>query len=150
MLPWFTGRPWAPTERSHINRCVFDSTWEACEAYALDRHPHVTAWAKNDHLGFEVAYVFESVVHKYRPDFLVRLAGGTTLVLEVKGQDNAKNQAKRRALAEWVEAVNGHGGFGRWTWAVSRHPADVAGLVDGAAGSRQPASCSAHLRVRCH
>lgn len=136
MLPWFTGRPWAATERSHVNRCVFDSTWEACEAYTLDHHPQVVAWVKNDHLGFEVAYVFESVLHKYRPDFLVRLAGGTTLVLEVKGQDDAKNQAKRRALAEWVEAVNGHGGFGRWTWAVSRQPADVETLLAGACRPR--------------
>ncbi|MGH7263951.1 MAG: BPTD_3080 family restriction endonuclease, partial [Candidatus Rokuibacteriota bacterium] len=26
MLPWYTGRPWADTGRSHVNRCVFDST----------------------------------------------------------------------------------------------------------------------------
>jgi type III restriction enzyme len=73
MLPWYTGRPWADTKRSHINRCVFDSTWEASEAFALDRHPDVTAWVKNDHLGFEIAYVFDGVVRKYRPDFLVKL-----------------------------------------------------------------------------
>jgi type III restriction enzyme len=29
MLPWFTGRPCEHTKRSHINMCVFDSTWEA-------------------------------------------------------------------------------------------------------------------------
>lgn len=36
LLPWHTGRPWADTQRSHVNRCVFDSTWEASEAYRLD------------------------------------------------------------------------------------------------------------------
>ena len=54
MQPWYTGRPWADTTHSHINRCVFDSTWEASEAFTLDRHSSVDAWAKNDHLGFEI------------------------------------------------------------------------------------------------
>ena len=37
-----------------INRGVFDSAWEASEAFALGRHQDVTAWVKNDHLGFEI------------------------------------------------------------------------------------------------
>jgi type III restriction enzyme len=129
MLPWQTGRPWADTLGSHINRCVFDSTWEASEAFALDHHNDVDAWVKNDHLGFEIVYVFDGVVRKYRPDFLIRLRTGTMLVLEVKGQDSAQNQAKRAALDEWARAVTQHGGFGRWTWAVSRAPSDLADLV---------------------
>ncbi len=133
MLPWHTGRPWADTERSHINRCVFDSTWEASEAFALDRHPDVAAWAKNDHLGFEIVYVFDGVVRKYRPDFLVKLKTGIMLVLEVKGQDSPQNQAKRAALDEWTRAVTAHGGFGHWRWAVSRTPSDVVDLVRAAA-----------------
>jgi type III restriction enzyme len=132
MLPWYTGRPWADTRRSHVNRCVFDSTWEASEAYQLDRHADVEAWVKNDHLGFEIVYVFDGVVRKYRPDFLVRLRGGTMLVVEVKGQDSPQHQAKRAALDEWTRAVTAHGGFGRWAWAVSRAPSDVADLVRGA------------------
>jgi len=114
MLPWFTGRPWADTTRSHINRCVFDSTWEASEAFALDHHAQVEAWAKND--------------------FLVRLTNGTTLVIEVKGQDSPQNQAKRAALHEWVHAVTEHGGFGKWTWGVSKSPSDIQDIV--AAGIR--------------
>jgi type III restriction enzyme len=133
MLPWSTGRPWADTEHSHVNRCVFDSTWEASEAFALDRHPDVGAWVKNDHLGFEIVYVFDGVVRKYRPDFLVRLTTGTMLVLEVKGQDSPQNQAKRAALDEWARAVTGHGGFGPWTWAVSRAPSDLADMIHAAA-----------------
>ncbi len=27
------------------------------------------------------------------------------------------------------KAVNTHGGFGKWEWAVSRHPWDVVGLI---------------------
>jgi len=89
----------------------------------------VTAWAKNDHLGFEIVYVFDGVVRKYRPDFLVKLRTGTTLVLEVKGQDSPQNQAKRAALDEWTRAVTAHGGFGHWRWAVSRTPSDIVDLV---------------------
>ena len=133
MLPWYTGRPWADTRRSHVNRCVLDSTWEASEAFHLDHHPGVAAWVKNDHLGFEIVYVWDGVVRVYRPDFLVRLASGPMLVLEVKGQDSPQNQAKRDALDEWTRAVTGHGGFGRWTWAVSRAPSDLADLLDRAA-----------------
>jgi len=127
MPPWYTGRPWADTERSHINRCVFDSTWEASEAFALDRHPD--AWVKNDHLGFEIVYVFDGVVRKYRPDFLVRLRSGTMLVLEVKGQDSPQNEAKRAALHQWAHAVTEHGGFGKWTWGVSKSPSDPQDVV---------------------
>ena len=29
MRTWFTGKPCEYTERSHINFCVYDSTWEA-------------------------------------------------------------------------------------------------------------------------
>ena len=31
MRPWRTGKPCNPTQRSHINYCVYDSTWEASE-----------------------------------------------------------------------------------------------------------------------
>jgi hypothetical protein len=26
---------------------------------------------------------------------------------------------------EWVQAVNAHGGFGRWSWDVTRHPGEI-------------------------
>jgi type III restriction enzyme len=60
---------------------------------------------------------------------LVRLANGVTLVLEVKGQDSPPNETKRRFLDEWVQAVNNHGGFGRWAWDVSRSASDVSDLI---------------------
>ena len=111
--------------RSHINLCVFDSRWEASEAFELDRSPHVAAWVKNDHLGFEITYSFRGIIRKFRPDYLVRLTNGKMLVLEVKGQDNQEQQTKREFLSEWVRAVNGHGGFGIWTSDVSRNPTDI-------------------------
>jgi type III restriction enzyme len=39
---------------------------------------------------------------------------------------------KREFLNEWVSAVNEHGGFGKWTWAVSKDPADVRMIIEDA------------------
>ena len=129
MRTWYTGRPCERTAHSHINFCVFDSTWEATAAFALDRAPAVSAWAKNDHIGFEVFYVHRGVVRKYRPDFLVRLTSGDMLVLETKGQVSDQDRVKRRFLAEWVEAINAHGGFGRWSEDVSTTPGDIQDIL---------------------
>jgi len=70
------------------------------------------------------------VVHKYRPDFIIRLKTGNFLVLETKGQDTDQDKTKREFLDQWVKAVNGHGGFGRWSWAVARQPGDVVDILE--------------------
>jgi type III restriction enzyme len=129
MLTWYTARPWEFTHKSHINRVVFDSTWEASEAFELERNQSVTAWVKNDHLGFVVYYTYQGTPHMFYPDYLVRLANGMTLVLEVKGQDDQQNRTKREFLDEWVRAVNSHGGFGKWAWAVSKNPPDLVDII---------------------
>jgi type III restriction enzyme len=129
MRAWYTGRPCELAQKSHINFCVFDSTWEATEAYELERSPDVEAWVKNDHLGFEILYIWQGIVKKYRPDFLIRLANGVNLILEVKGQDTQENQSKRQFLDEWVKAVNEHGGFGQWRSDVVLQPKEVLGIL---------------------
>ncbi len=129
MRTWYTGKPCEHTIKSHINMCVFDSTWEASEAFELDRNDEVTAWVKNDHLGFEIFYIFEGTVHKYYPDFIIKLKNGTNLIMETKGQDSLKDKTKRAYLDEWVTAINEHGGFGRWEWALSTDPADVKSII---------------------
>ena len=129
MGTWHTRKPCERTQRSHINFCVYDSTWEASDAFELDRAPEVAAWAKNDHLGFEVSYVHGGVARKYRPDFLVRLGSGTMLVLETKGLEREQDEIKRRFLDEWVRAINAHGGFGRWSHAVSKSPGDIKDIL---------------------
>jgi type III restriction enzyme len=131
MRTWYTSKPCEYTIKSHINFCVYDSTWEATESYILDKNKHVLAWAKNDHLGFEIMYNYQGVVRKYWPDFIIRLASGTQLILETKGKDDDRNKIKRDFLDEWVRAVNTHGGFGKWAWAVSKHPSDLEGILEG-------------------
>jgi type III restriction enzyme len=153
MRTWYTRKPRERTERSQINLCVFDSAWEAGVIFTLDRSPLVSAWAKNDHLTFDIVYLYQGVVSKYRPDFLIRLTNGTTLILEVKGQDSQKERAKRESLAEWVTAVNSDGRFGRWAWDVAFDPADVITILHrhgapGEANGQIAASDAADRYVR--
>ena len=51
------------------------------------------------------------------------------LVFEIKGQDTQQNRTIRECLAEWVTAVNVHGGFGEWARNVSFNPADIPGIL---------------------
>ena len=129
MRTWYTGKPCDSARHSHINFCVYDSTWESSEAFAIDRASEVSAWVKNDHLGFQVFYVHKGVVRKFLPDFLIRLRTGDMLVLETKGQDSDRDRTKRRFLDEWVRAVNAHGGFGQWSWDVSRDASDILDIL---------------------
>ena len=74
-------------------------------------------------------YLWQGSRRRYVPDFLIRLSNGTTLALEIKGQDSAQNQAKRHALQEWVTAVNNEGGFGRWCAAVAFKPHEIEDIL---------------------
>ncbi len=138
MRTWYTGKPSERTKKSHINVCVYDSTWEASDAFALDDSYAVFAWVKNDHLGFEVLYIYRGVVRKYRPDFLMRLANGDMLVLETKGQDTEQDQVKRGYLDEWIRAVNAYGGFGHWRWAVAKSPGMIRDILLREAKTMKP------------
>lgn len=129
MRPWRTGKPYEPTRKSHINYCVYDSTWESSESFELDRNESVKAWVKNDHLGFDVLYVYRGVVKKYRPDFLIRMMSGDFLVLETKGLQTRQDDTKHKYMKEWVKAVNEHGGFGQWSFAVSTKPSDIRDIL---------------------
>ena len=63
------------------------------------------------------------------PDFLIRLDNDINLILEVKGQESAQDKAKRRALMDWVTAVNDAKEFGRWACEVSYNIADIDGII---------------------
>ncbi len=129
MEMWRTSRPHHETQKSHINICTFDSTWEASTAYQLDHNENVQAWAKNDHLGFIVRYSYGGMTRRYLPDFLVRLMNGKMLVLEVKGNETEQDKAKHEALRDWCEAVNTVKTYGEWACDVSYNPADVDGII---------------------
>jgi hypothetical protein len=91
-------------------------------------------YAKNDHLGFQIHYLWQGSRRRCIPDFIVRLNNGKTLALEIKGVDSEHNRAKRTALDEWVKAVNASGGFGTWTWDVAFDPAHTHDIIAKAIG----------------
>jgi type III restriction enzyme len=129
MRTWYTTKPSTPTLRSHISHVVGDSAWEQYAANIFEAHADVVSYAKNDHLGFQVHYLWAGSRRRYVPDFLIKLANGKTLILEIKGEDSPQNRAKRDALAEWVAAVNAAGGFGSWAWSVAFQPAEVHDIL---------------------
>ena len=129
MRTWYTTKPCIETTKSHISHVVGDSSWEGHAANVFEKLDDVVAYAKNDHLGFQIYYLWEGSRRRYVPDFIVRLSNGILLVLEIKGIDSPQNKAKRDALNEWVRAVNEDGGFGNWAWDVALNPSDVHDII---------------------
>ncbi|MDD3529554.1 MAG: DEAD/DEAH box helicase family protein [Gallionellaceae bacterium] len=129
MRTWYTTKPCESTRKSQISHVMVDSTWEHYTVNTLESSNLVHAYAKNDHLGFQVYYLWNGSKRRFVPDFLVRLCNGKTLVLEIKGEDSEQNRAKRSALDVWVKGVNSQGGFGIWCWDVAFEPAKVHDII---------------------
>ncbi len=129
MPTWYTSKPCELADKSHISHVVYDSAWEASEAFELEHNNDILSWAKNDHLGFVISYLYKGVVHSFYPDFLIKLSNSKMLVLEVKGIDDEKNRTKRTALKEWIDAVNSDGRFGKWESDVSFRPSDIKDVI---------------------
>lgn len=130
MKSWYTKRDALETKKSPVNVGVCDSGWEKRAVHELDRHSGVVCWVKNDHLNFEIYYVYGGVVRKYRPDFLVRFDSGLTLILEIKGRYDDHAKEKNDALRQWVRAINEHGGFGAWASDISTDPDTIRSVLD--------------------
>jgi type III restriction enzyme len=134
MRTWYTTKPSFPAIKSQISHLVGDSSWEGYAANVFETSPQVLTYAKNDHLGFNIYYLWNGARRRYVPDFIVRLANGKTLVLEIKGENSEQDRAKRAALHAWAEAVNVKGGFGLWSSDVAFEPAQIHDLLAKHAG----------------
>ena len=83
------------------------SDFERRVAAALDKHPDVDAWARNFRLDWTVPYEIGGVWHRYVPDFVVRLFGGSGsddavhLMLECKGAPDGVSEAKHSYVQDW-------------------------------------------------
>src|SRR5438094_731471 len=86
-VDFWTSKRVRDVQRSHLNYVVQDSKWEQSAAYHLDEHNHVTAFVKNQGLGFSIPYLHNGQLHSYVPDFIVHLDNRVRLVLETKGHD---------------------------------------------------------------
>jgi type III restriction enzyme len=112
-----------PTTKSQINAVVQHSDWERTAAQILENNPVVKCYAKNERLDFKVKYEYMGVENSYEPDFLVRLANGITLIIEIKGyevQNLDQLNQKHNAAKKWVTAVNNLADFGKWDFMVCR------------------------------
>ena len=119
-----TTRPCVMTNRSHINQVVADTdSWEQQAVFHLEACKEVVEfYARNDHLDLLIPYEYFGVSHSYDPDFVVRLANGLTVILEIKGFEDNQDKAKHIAAGRWVSAVNNWGKLGRWAFHVCREP----------------------------
>jgi len=129
MRTWYTTKVCHPTARSQISHMVADSAWEQYAANIFDSHPLVEAYAKNEHLGFQIYYMWNGAKRRYIPDFLIRLTNGKMLVLEIKGENTDQSRAKHSAMCVWVEGVNAKGGFGVWCSDVAYEMAKIQDIL---------------------
>lgn len=117
------------TKKSHVSHVVADSNWEHSVMFQLEKMDEVKAYVKNDHLNFEIPYEFGTEKHNYIPDYLIHLEkkDGSILnvILEVKGYEDEKARAKKNAMQRWIDAVNHHGGFGKWVLIQCKDPNKV-------------------------
>lgn len=86
-------------------------------------------YAKNDRLFFEIPYRWQGISGRYRPDYLVRVTDGRTLVLEGKGRRQERDDSKHQGARRW-RAGNDWGRMGRWEFDIARTVADVVTVLD--------------------
>lgn len=115
VVNFHTGKQLHEVQRCHLNAAVFDNAWERQAEELLDAHPAVSAWVKNDRLGFVIPYRKEGTLRKYLPDFVVETNSGGRLIVEIKGQ--VGDAAIKKAAAErWCRAVTNDERYGEWSY----------------------------------
>jgi type III restriction enzyme len=85
----------------------------------------VASYARNDELGLVIGYEDEGEPHVYRPDFLVRLTDGRTVILETKGYATDQDLAKHTAARRWASVVNHWGQLGTWAFPACYGPQQI-------------------------
>ncbi|PIP74853.1 MAG: type III restriction endonuclease subunit R, partial [Candidatus Levybacteria bacterium CG22_combo_CG10-13_8_21_14_all_35_11] len=106
-MTWYTSKPTQPVKKSQLSHIVIDSGWEKVGLeFERDRIPGLMSWVKNDHLGFEIFYLWQGQTKTYYPDYIIKFEGDRYLILEIKGQTTDQDKAKWQAAKEWVAAVN--------------------------------------------
>ena len=132
-VDYWTSKDVREVMRSHLNYVVADTkVWEQSAAYIIDSHPAVECFAKNAGLGFAIPYLHNGQPHDYVPDFILRLVGGGSLVLETKGFDDVA-EIKAAAAARWCAAVSADGQFGQWRYVMARKVDEVRSVLDALA-----------------
>jgi type III restriction enzyme len=128
-----TVKPVQATSSSHINFVACDTaSWEQAAMFQLEAAAaagHIVCYARNERMEFNIPYEFEGVGRVYEPDFLVKLASGVTLIVEIKGQFYDETEMKHQAADQWLRAVNRWGQLGRWDFLVCRDPQQLGAML---------------------
>ena len=82
MCTWYTTKP--------CLEAVVDSTWEHYSVTRLEQRAEVIAYAKNDHLGLQILYLWRGSKRRFLPDFVIRLANGKTLIVESRAKTRSR------------------------------------------------------------
>jgi type III restriction enzyme len=129
-----TVKPVVVTQASHLNLVACDTnSWEQAAVFQLEKLAQkgvVICYARNDRLEFNIPYELYGNPQVYEPDFLVKLASGVTLILEIKGQTHPDTDAKHQAARRWLAAVNHWGRLGKWDFLVCRNPQHLARNIE--------------------
>jgi type III restriction enzyme len=102
-FPW--SRKTVEGKRTIFNLTPIDSTLEARFAQFLDRATDVMAWAKlTMNSRFALEYISNAgALRYYYPDFVLRLADDTCLIVETKGQEDLDVALKDRRARRWCK-----------------------------------------------
>lgn len=129
-MTWYTSKPTQPVNKSQLSHIVIDSGWEKIGLeFERNRIPGIVSWVKNDHIGFEIFYLWQGQAKTYYPDYIIKFENDRYMILEVKGQITDQDKAKWQAVKEWVAAVNLSGNFGMWEFKVLDDPKNLFDVV---------------------
>ena len=97
-------------KKSVFNRIIGDSGLELRFARFLDEcdDDDVISYAKNYYaVHFKLDYVkADGDISNYTPDFLVKVSGTKTFIVETKGEEDVDVPLKMQRLRQWCEDVN--------------------------------------------
>jgi type III restriction enzyme len=102
-FPW--SRKTVEGKRTVFNLTPVDNNLEARFAAFLDRATDVAAWAKlTMNSRFALEYISrEGALRYYYPDFVIRLADDSCLIIETKGQEDPDVALKDRRARRWCQ-----------------------------------------------
>jgi type III restriction enzyme len=127
-FPW--SRETVPGKNTIFNLTPVDSSLEARFARFLDRGTDVTAWAKlTMNTRFALEYISKAgALRYYYPDFVMRLADDSCLIVETKGQEDLDVALKDRRARRWCQDATRLSGR---DWAYEKVPQKLFDKFDG-------------------
>lgn len=105
-----------------------DSAWEQYAANVFESRDDV-AYAKNDHLGFQIHYLWQgspplhSRLHRQAGEREDAGAG------DQRNGQSSRTRPSAKLWTRWVRAINSASGFGQWSWDVAFDPAQVHDII---------------------